>query len=78
MSEKASPRQIRMAQDLAVELGHLNKGIKSLYDLYYMAPELLNALKRIAEAPLNNSLDMSRHELQAIAIKAIKELQDNV
>ena len=42
--ESPTASQIRMAQDLACELGHLNQGIKSLWKLYKSAPDLLTAL----------------------------------
>jgi hypothetical protein len=42
---KANPSQIRMAQDLACEMGHLNKGIESLWGLYKSAPALLEACR---------------------------------
>jgi hypothetical protein len=38
--EKYTARQVRMAQDLAVELDHLNKGIPSLIDMYAAAPTM--------------------------------------
>ena len=43
--DKATPSQIRMAQDIASEFKHLNTGIESLWDLYKSAPALLEACK---------------------------------
>ncbi len=42
---KHTPGQVRQAQDLAASLGHLNKCIPSLVDLYDSAPELLEVLE---------------------------------
>ena len=44
-----TPGIVRQAQGLASSLGHLNKGIESLVDLYAAAPELLEACKTALE-----------------------------
>lgn len=44
------PITVRQAQNLASSLGHLNKGIESLVDLYAAAPELLEVLRELTKA----------------------------
>lgn len=47
--EEHTAQQVRMAQDMAAEFNHLNRGIKSLSGLYAASPDLLKALKELNE-----------------------------
>lgn len=50
-TEKAqhTPERLRLAQNLAADLGHLNTGISSTVSLYAAAPELLEALRFVSK-----------------------------
>lgn len=42
-------KQVRMAQDLAVELEHINRGIPLFIQMYDSAPSLLTSVEDILE-----------------------------
>jgi hypothetical protein len=74
----ATPNQIRMAQDLACELGHLNQGIESLWSLYKSAPALLEACKGLVEQleyVLETKNTMGAYSQLAHAKKTIQQVE---
>ena len=65
-----TPGVMRQAQDLAAALGHLNKGLPPLTDLYAAAPELLAVLTKIVNGGNPVSLNWSHFDTKGLIAQA--------